>query len=182
LIIRLQTQCIGISIFPQFNKIKTTWNIINTETGLKNNSNKDSLPKIFLKNAKIINTDEAALNAYSAISYLHTHFPKGFPDMNINPVSEEEMISKNSSGYNGIINKLIKLSSQLISKPLTYIVNKSLIMGLYPERLKYAVVKPVYKKGEKAGMSNYRPISILTGFAKIFEMVIFKTKLSCCNS
>jgi hypothetical protein len=91
--------------------MKNTWNIINTETDRKNNSNKDSLPKTFLKNAKIINTDEAAesfnkhfisimeslniekRNAYTAISYLYTHFPKGFPDMNINPVSEEEMVS-----------------------------------------------------------------------------------------
>jgi hypothetical protein len=31
------------------NKIKTTWNIINTETGQKNNSNKDCLLKTFLK-------------------------------------------------------------------------------------------------------------------------------------
>jgi hypothetical protein len=28
----------------------------------------------------------------------------------------------------------------------TYIINKSLIMGVYPERLKYAVIKPIYKK------------------------------------
>jgi hypothetical protein len=112
---------------------------------------------------------------------LHTHFPEGFPDMNINPVSGEEMVSiisklkfKNSSGYDGITNKLIKLSSQLISKPLTYIVNKSLIMGVNPRRLKYAVIKPVHKRGEKTDVSNYRTISIVTRFAKIFEMVIFR--------
>jgi hypothetical protein len=32
-------------------------------------------------------------NAYTAISFLHTHFPKGFPDMNSNSVSEGEIIS-----------------------------------------------------------------------------------------
>jgi hypothetical protein len=47
-------------------------------------------------------------------------------------------------------------------------------MGVYPERLKYAVIKPVHKKGEKTDVSNYRPISIVTGFAKIFEIVICK--------
>ena len=45
---------------------------------------------------------------------------------------------------------------------------------VYPERLKYAVIKPVYKKGEKAVISNYRPISIVTGFAKVFEPAIFR--------
>jgi hypothetical protein len=48
-------------------------------------------------------------------------------------------------------------------------------MGVYPKRLKYVIIKPLHKKCEKIDMSNYRPMSIVTGFAKIFEMVIFKT-------
>jgi hypothetical protein len=47
-------------------------------------------------------------------------------------------------------------------------------MGVYPERLKYAIVKPVYKKGEKTIVSNCRPISIVTGFAKVFETAIYR--------
>jgi hypothetical protein len=47
-------------------------------------------------------------------------------------------------------------------------------MGIYPERLKYATINPVYKKGEKAVISNYRPISVVTGFAKLFETAIFR--------
>ena len=47
-------------------------------------------------------------------------------------------------------------------------------MGLYPERLKYAIIKPVYKEGEKAVISNYRPISIVPGFAKVSETAIFR--------
>ena len=68
----------------------------------------------------------------------------------------------------------MKLCRQQISKHLTYVINKSLTMGLYPERLKYAIIKPVYKKGEKAVISNYSPISIVTGFAKVFETAIFR--------
>jgi hypothetical protein len=70
--------------------------------------------------------------------------------MNCNLVTEDEIISainklksKNSSGYDGITNKLIKLTRQQISKPLAYIINKSLIMGVYRERLKYAVIKQI---------------------------------------
>jgi hypothetical protein len=81
--------------------------------------------------------------------------------------------SKNSSGYHGITNKLLKLSIQSISRPLSYIINKSLIKGVYPERLKYTIIKPKLKKGDKTLIQNYRSISIMTGFAKIFEMVIF---------
>lgn len=34
-------------------------------------------------------------------------------------------------------------------------------------------MKPVYKKGVKKNMANYRPISLLTSFSKIFEKVIY---------
>jgi hypothetical protein len=34
-----------------------------------------------------------------------------------------------------------------------------------PVRVKYAVVVPLYKKGDKKGMTNYRPVS------KVFEKV-----------
>jgi hypothetical protein len=48
-----------------------------------------------------------------------------------------------------------------------------LTTGVCPERLKYAIIKPGFKKGHKSQISNYRPISILTGFSKIFELLIF---------
>jgi hypothetical protein len=47
-------------------------------------------------------------------------------------------------------------------------------MGVYPERLKYAINNPVYMKGDKTCINNYGPISLLTGFAEIFESVIFR--------
>jgi hypothetical protein len=101
--------------------------------------------------------------------------------MNLLPITESEITSvinnlklTYSSGYDGITNKVLKLSSQLISKPMAYIINKSLSMGVYPERLKYAIINPLYKKGDKTCINNYRPIFSLTGFTKIFESVIFR--------
>jgi hypothetical protein len=40
--------------------------------------------------------------------------------------------------------------------------------------MKYAVVKPLFKKGNKSKTSNYRPISILSSFSKILEKVMSK--------
>jgi fructose-1,6-bisphosphatase/inositol monophosphatase family enzyme len=39
--------------------------------------------------------------------------------------------------------------------------------------LKYAEVKPLFKKGNKKDLSNYRPVSLLTALSKVFEKVIY---------
>jgi hypothetical protein len=74
------------------------------------------------------------------------------------------MKNKESSGYYSITSKILKLSADYISKPLIIIFNKSLAIGIYPDRLKYAEVQPHFKKGQRSQISNYRPTSLLTGF------------------
>jgi len=76
---------------------------------------------------------------------------------------------KNSSDYNEITSKTIKSCASLISIPLSYIYNYSLHTVIFPDHLKMAVVKPLYKMGDKFEISNYRPISLLPTFAKIFQ-------------
>jgi len=50
--------------------------------------------------------------------------------------------------------------------------------GIFPSRLKFAEIKPLHKKGDLANISNYRPISLLTSFSKVFKKIIF-TRLLC---
>ena len=47
--------------------------------------------------------------------------------------------------------------------------NHSLYTGIFPDRLKIAVVKSLYKKGDKTNMKNYRPIALLMLFSKAPE-------------
>jgi len=86
--------------------------------------------------------------------------------------------SKNSHGYEGISNKIIKASLPFIISPLTYICNEILKTGIFPDRLKYTIDKPIFKKGNKYEVSNYRPISLLTSFSKIIEKLMFNRLLS----
>jgi hypothetical protein len=80
---------------------------------------------------------------------------------------------KNSSGYDGISTKLLKEGSAFFISPLTYIYNKSISSGIIQDRLKYAIVKPLHKKGDRSKVSNYRHISILSYVSKILEKVIY---------
>jgi hypothetical protein len=61
----------------------------------------------------------------------------------------------------------------MISSPLNYIFNLALSTGIFPARMKYSVVKPLLKKGDKSNISNYRPISLLTSFSRILEKIIY---------
>jgi hypothetical protein len=56
---------------------------------------------------------------------------------------------------------------------LSFICNNSILSGIFPTRLKYAIVKPLLKKGDKGNVANYRLISLLTSFFKVFEKIIY---------
>jgi hypothetical protein len=84
----------------------------------------------------------------------------------------EAFKTKDSCGYNQISLRITKLSAPYISSPFSYICNKILQCGVFPERLKYSIIKPIHKKGDISLLANYRPVSLLTSFSKIVERVM----------
>ena len=80
--------------------------------------------------------------------------------------------NKNSSGHDGISNKLLKSIKCSVSKSLTIIINQIITTGIFPDAFKVSKVMPIFKKGDCSLMSNYRPISLLPTVSKIFERVI----------
>ena len=73
---------------------------------------------------------------------------------------------KTSSGWDDIPQKLIKESPLNIIKVLSHIFNLSIEEGVFPEKMKIAKVIPIFKKGSKICVENYRPISLLPVFLK----------------
>ena len=55
------------------------------------------------------------------------------------------------------------------------------VTGVYPDQLKTAKVIPVFKKGDKLLVSNYRPISLLSNLNKIYEKIVYKRLYSFLN-
>ena len=63
--------------------------------------------------------------------------------------------------------------SSTITPVLVTVINLALSLGIFPGDLKLAKVVPIFKKGDKLKMNNYRPILLLTCLSKIFEKVVF---------
>ena len=74
-----------------------------------------------------------------------------------------------------------KRSINSISSPLTQIVNLSIIHGIVPNELTIVHVVPIFKSGDKALFSNYRPISVLPCFSKILEGIIYNRIINYLN-
>jgi hypothetical protein len=80
--------------------------------------------------------------------------------------------SKSPGGSDYFLSSHLKLVSHVVCGPLAKIFNKCISDGCFPEELKLAKVIPLYKSGSPQLMNNYRPISLLSLFSKIFEKII----------
>ena len=76
---------------------------------------------------------------------------------------------RKSTGLDNIGPRILKLSANIITPSLEFIINKSISTGKFPSVWKEAKVKPMFKNGNKEDVNNYRPISILPTISKIIE-------------
>lgn len=81
-----------------------------------------------------------------------------------------------SPGADNIKSITLKNIAEQISETLAYIINQMFVVGYCPLDFKMSIVKPIYKNGNRMLVTNYRPISLITNFAKVFEMLL-KTRL-----
>lgn len=91
-------------------------------------------------------------------------------------VSDSDIISvvsklknKTSCDSDGLDMFIVKNTIDCISNPLKYIINLSFNTGRFPIKMKVAKIIPLFKSGDRHGLSNYRPISLLSQFSKVIE-------------
>ena len=175
------------------NDLKGTWNVIN---GILKYKSKIDSPLLVKDNKSVSNSVEVSelFNEYfvsvgeniaksvpssvkSPSDFLIGDFPNSFF---FTPITNSDVINATlslkdgkSPGHDDISTMVLKKCIHIIAPVLTHIFNISLQTGCFPEKLKIAKVLPIYKKGDKSQCENYRPISLLSIFGKIFEKLVY---------
>ena len=185
------------SQFENFSKnSKKTWALIREIIGAK--KEKLQIPDYFKVDKNIITNNLDIANGFNDFfsnigpnlaseipdsdvtydSYLSESNPVSF---NFSKISEIDILKicnqlkpKLSSGVDFISNKLLKQIAPIIITPLHYLINLSLETGYIPGELKIAKIVPIYKDGDSHCFTNYRPISLLSSFAKLVEKIVAK--------
>jgi hypothetical protein len=88
--------------------------------------------------------------------------------MFVAPVTEpvvEQVIkglkNNSSAGFDEILTFLVKQCLCYFIKPLVHIYDVSFQTGIFPDMIKKAKIKSLFKKGDRQYIQNYRPISTL---------------------
>ena len=150
---------------------------LNTENGVIHNH--ERMAELF--NDFFINVGKNLADAIKPIESQQSisSAPSSLKSFYISPTTKDEVAALISSLSNkkakrvGDIDTLyVKISKHIISPLLCKLFNLTITQGIYPNAFKLAEVMPIYKKGDVNNINNYRPISILSQFNKIFEKLI----------
>ena len=77
-------------------------------------------------------------------------------------------------GVDKISNKILKISAPYInSESLAEFFNLSLLSNTFPSDYKKAKVTLIFKRGDRCESNNYRPISVISAIARIFEKLVY---------
>ena len=184
---------------------KKTWNIINDLRG----KSKDKLKPPFIINSEKVTNRRIIANGFnkyfisiastlnSAISDVplsDQHIPSFYDYLNPPNKSSIVLFDCDAAEISSIISelsngkasdipiKIVKKASPIIVKKLSKYYNLLMHAGIFPDVLKIGKISPVFKKGDAEKLENYRPISTLPIFGKIFEKIIYSRLYSFFTS
>ena len=178
---------------------KKTWDVINSVLGEKSNK-KTNIKSIKCNNKIVTDKNEICNSLNSFFANVGHDINATFEDCNdsdflqyvdnveetafFKPITSKEIIdivntftNNTSAEYDDIDIRIVKRAIHLICKHLSAIFNQCMKSGVFPESMKIARVVPIFKSGSPEIMTNYRAISVLSVFSKIFEKFISKRRL-----
>ena len=166
---------------------KSYWKIINR---LMNKCRTAKIPPLFVNNKFVINCIEKARcfndffsqqckpivnnSILPALNFLTHQRINHIDTRNDEILSLIRKINPNkATGSDGISGKMLLICDETVILPLQIIFRNIISTSIYPDIWKIANVTPVFKKGDKQLIKNYRPISLLPICGKILEKIIF---------
>ncbi|XP_065681563.1 uncharacterized protein LOC136095208 [Hydra vulgaris] len=176
---------------------KKTWDAIKEILGKQKIHNKALLSVITVDGTQISDVKSVATkfneffvnigpNLASKIKHTPAHFLSylsksdkslAFKKLTSNELDDSiKKLNKNKAiGYDAISASIIKDCYELIKDVLLDIFNKSLKTGVFPDKMKVAIITPIFKSGDESLVTNYRPISVLPVFSKILERIVYNS-------
>ena len=84
-----------------------------------------------------------------------------------------DLTTKTSIGFDNVSPKLLKTASNIISKPLSNLINETMIKcSHFPNTEKIACITPTFKKDDRNKKENYRPFSLLNVFENLERFLL----------
>lgn len=184
------------------NKMKTVWNIINNETGKSKRCNTTfnliTESGIVRSNAEVAQEFEVFfshipikttqfLNSSVALSFamLERNIPSCGIDFRFHHVSSREIIktfkqikAKYTEDLWGMSVKLCNSVIETLSPYFATLFNRCVDQGIFPDLMKHSKIVPLFKSGDETDPGNFRPVSVLPVFSKIFEKLMLNQMLT----
>jgi len=150
---------------------------------------KPSIGTLVTNGNEIVNTKAHLLHLYFATQSTLNDIPRALPPLNMTTPHRLESVTTSPAEVKHLISildismanspdllsaKSLKSTGAAIGGTISKIFNLSFETGKIPQVWKEANVTPVFKKGERYTVSNYRPISLLSIVGKLQEKVVFK--------
>ncbi|XP_065672179.1 uncharacterized protein LOC136090003 [Hydra vulgaris] len=172
--------------------IKRTWAVINQLTGREKKKH-TCLPQKLISDKKIITSETNICQEFNKYfvnvgpflasniaqpNKTFNNFLGEKPNTSINNENITKLefnkaiieLKRNKSyRYDGISSNVAIYVIDSIRKPLFYLISSSFENSIFPDKLKLAKINPILKKGDCNNVSNYRPISLLPVFSKVYE-------------
>ena len=193
-LIKLAKKQYYIKLFGDYRtNTKKLWSTINS---LTNKSSSKQKTTTIVHNNKLINEPVALANCFNdffssiavdldhklpqpstdPMQYLSENFdsmPSPVPSIN-DIVKVIKSLRNKSCSIDDFSPSAIKQNAHLLAQPLKSLFIQSINEGIFPDSLKAANIIPIYKKGMKSDLNNYRPIALLNVFSKIMEKLMKK--------
>ena len=174
---------------------KKTWNLLKGALRLNKKTSESVIPKSFVSNGETIDGNKIADGFNKFFSTIGQEIAKNIPKAKVDSraflkgsinhkfkfqeICKEsieyyalKIKDKTSVGFDGVSSRVVKRITPAILEPLCHLFNLSLKTGFIPLEFKISRVIPLFKSGRKDDFGNYRPISLIPAFAKLFEHIV----------